>query len=207
MQDKTRIKICGITNENDALKLSKYDIFALGFIITQKEIPSRIDLNLAVTIIKKLPSHILSVVGVANLSPEEIISICQKTEANAVQIQKGGTMSDILKIKGKMPELKIWKVVSIDAEPNFDEIADFERISDVILIHSKENEWQKGLRIVRVLTKPFIVAGGLDLHNVKRAIEEFRPFAIDLIRGVETVSGKKDFDKVEELINIVRNLD
>src|SRR3989344_6838219 len=99
MHSKTRIKICGITNENDALKLLRYDIFALGFIITKKEIPSRIDLNLATKIIKNLPSHILSVVGVADLSPEEIISVCQKTEADAVQIQKGGTISDILKIK------------------------------------------------------------------------------------------------------------
>lgn len=204
MQSKTRIKICGITNENDALKLLRYDIFALGFIITTKEIPSRIDLNLATKIIKNLPLHILSVVGVANLSPEEIISICQKTEAGAVQIQKGGMISDILKIKRKMPELKIWKVIFTDTKPNFDEIVYFEKISDVILIHSKEEEWPTGLKIAKVLTKPFIIAGGLDLHNIRRAVEEFRPFAVDLIRGVETVPGKKDFDKVKELINIIK---
>ena len=204
MQSKTRIKICGITNENDALKLLRYDIFALGLIITTKEIPSRIDLNLATKIIKNLPSHILSVVGVANLSPEEIISICQKTEADAVQIQKGGTISDILKIKRKMPELKIWKVIFTDTEPNFDEIVYLEKISDVIIIHSKEEEWPTGLKIAKVLTKPFIIAGGLDLHNIRRAVEEFRPFAVDLIRGVETVPGEKDFDKVKELINIIK---
>jgi len=176
----------------------------LGFIITTKEIPSRIDLNLATKIIKNLPSHILSVVGVANLSPEEIISICQKTEADAVQIQKGGTISDILKIKRKMPELKIWKVIFTDTEPNFDEIVYLEKISDVIIIHSKEEEWPTGLKIAKVLTKPFIIAGGLDLHNIRRAVEEFRPFAVDLIRGVETVPGEKDFDKVKELINIIK---
>lgn len=207
MQSKTRIKICGITNESDALKLSRYDIFALGFIITKKEIPSRIDLNSATTIIKKLPSHVLSVVGVANLPPEEIISICQQTEADAVQIQRGGTISDILEIKRKIPELKIWKVVFTDIEPDFDEIVDFEKISDVILIHSKEEEWLTGLKIAKVLTKPFVFAGGLGLHNIKRAVEEFKPFTIDLIRGVETVPGKKDFDKVKRLINIVRSLD
>jgi len=204
MQSKTKIKICGITNENDALELLRYDVFALGFVITKKKIPSRIDLNLAATIIKKLPSHILSVVGVANLPPEEIISICQKTKAHAVQIQKGSTTSDILKIKRKIPELKIWKVVFTDTEPNFDEIADFEKISDVILIHSKEKKWPTGLKIAKVLTKPFIIAGGLGLHNIKRAVEKFNPFAIDLIRGVETVPRKKDFDKVKKLISIIK---
>lgn len=203
MRSKTRIKICGITNENDALKLSKYDLFALGFIITKKDISSRIDLNLAAKIIKSLPSHLLSVVGVANLPPEEIISVCQKTEAGAVQIQRGGTIADILEIKRQMPELKIWKAFFTDTEPDLDEIAGFEKISDVILIHSKEQEWSKGLKIAKALTKPFILAGGLNLNNVKRAIEEFRPFAIDLIRGVETIPGKKDFKKVKKLINLV----
>lgn len=204
MQSKTRIKICGITNESDALELLKYDVFALGFIITEREIPSRIDLNLAAKIIKKLPSHILSVVGVANLPPEEVISICQRTETKAVQIQRGGTRSDILEIRGKIPELKIWKVVFTETEPNPGEIAGFESVSDAVLIHSKEEEWSKGLKIAKILTKPFVVAGGLGLHNVGRAIEEFRPFAVDLIRGVETVPGRKDLGKVKQLIDVVR---
>lgn len=56
-------------------------------------------------------------------------------------------------------------------------------------------------------TKPFVIAGGLNLHNVGRAIKEFRPFAVDLIRGVETVPGRKDLEQVKQLIDVVRGSD
>lgn len=202
---RTKIKICGITNEKDALGLTKYDIFALGFIITKKKIPSRVDLNSAIRIIKKLPSDVLSVISTSFQYPEEVVNLCQETGANVFQLQIGGVISDILKIKRKMPKLKVWKVIFTDKEPNLEEIAAFEKVSDAILIHSKEEEWPRGLRIAKVLKKPFILAGGLNLSNARLAIEKFKPYVIDLIRGVETIPGKKDFDKVEKLIQIVRS--
>lgn len=203
MQSKVKIKVCGITNEEDAQRLINYDIYALGFIITRKDMPSKISLNLAVKIIKDLPSDILSVVGVANLSPKEIIEICQKIRADVVQLQKGGGLSEIKEIRKKMPELKIWKTVFTDTEPDIEEISEFERVSDAILIHSREEEWETGLKIAKILEKPFILAGGLNLTNVEKAIKKFQPFAIDLIRGLETVPGKKDFEKVEKLMRLV----
>jgi phosphoribosylanthranilate isomerase len=201
--NRPKIKICGITNEEDALKLARYDLFALGFII-EKNIPSGIELSLATRIIRKLPSHILSVVGVAGLDPGEIIEVCKRTRANVVQIQRGSTISEILEIKRELPRLKIWRAVFTNQEPDLKQISNLEKVVDAILIHSKEVEWPVGLRIAKVLKKPFILAGGLNLKNVKRAIEEFHPFAVDLIRGMETISGKKDFNKVEKLIQIVR---
>lgn len=202
--DRPRIKICGVTNEEDALKLATYDIFALGFIIIKEDIPSRIDLSLAAKIIKKLPSHILSVVGVANFTPGEIIEICQRTGADVVQIQRGSTILDILEIKRKLPRLRIWRAVFTDQTPGLEQLSDLEKAVDAILIHGKEEEWPVGARIARNLKKPFVLAGGLNLNNVKQAIEKFHPFAIDLIRGVETIPGKKDFNKVEKLTQIVR---
>ena len=202
-----RVKICGLTNENDALELSKYDVSAFGFIVPEKKsLPSSIDTNLASEIISKLPSHILTVVGIAidYPSPEEIIDICKKTNAEVVQIQVGGTLSGIRRIREKMPYLKIWKVFFTNVKPNLDKIANFEKVTDSILIHSREEEWKIGLRIKQVLKKPFILAGGLNLNNVKKAIKKFNPFYIDLIRGTETTPGKKDFNKVEKLIRLTR---
>lgn len=207
MPRRTRVKICGITNEKDARKLLSYDVFALGFIITEKNIPSRIDLDLATRIIKSLPSHILSVVGVANLPPEEIISLCRKTGTDVLQIQKGGTISDILKIRRTLPNLKIWKVIFTNKEEGLNEITTFEKYSDAILIHSKEKEWPIGLKITKVLKKPFILAGGLNLDNIERAILKFKPLAADLIRGVETIPGKKDFKKVNAFLEAVKKAD
>lgn len=203
MRNKVKIKICGITNEEDARRLINFNIFALGFIIIQKDTPSKIELSLATKIIKDLPLHILSVIGVANLPPQEIIEICQITGADVVQLQRGGSLSDIREIRKKTPKLKIWKTVFTDTEPDMEEISEFERVSDAILIHSREGEWETGFKIAKILEKPFILAGGLNLTNVEKAIRKFKPFALDLIRGLETVPGKKDFEKVEKLMRLV----
>ncbi len=207
MPRRTKIKICGVMNEGEARRLVKYDVYALGFIVglivEEKYLPYKIDLELVAKMIKRLPSSVLSVVGLANETAEGIIRVAQETGTDVVQIQKGGTRTDILKIKEKIPTLRIWKVFYTDKKPDFKKIAEFERISDAILIHSREREWPRGLEIARVLKKPFILAGGLNVGNVKKAIEKFRPFAIDLIRGVETVPGRKDFIKVRRLLKEV----
>jgi len=205
---RSKIKICGLTNKSDALKLAKLNIFALGFIIAQKDNPKRIDINLAEKIIKKLPPGILSVIGTV-IKPgvrttSKVIEICQKTNPKVLQLQKGGTIVDILKIKSKLPKLKIWKTVLTDKNQDLEKIKELEKVADTILIHSRKEEWPTGLVIAKNLKKPFILAGGLDLNNVKQAIKTFNPFAIDLIRGVETIPGKKDFDKVKKIIQIAK---
>ncbi len=199
-----KIKICGITNEEDVKQLIKYDIDALGFIVTKRDIPWKIESELAEKLIGQLPPQVLSVVGVADYSAEATIELCRKTGASVVQLQRGGTVSDIVMIRGALPNLKIWKVFFMDLEPDLDEIKEFEKVSDAILVHSKEEQWPIGLRIAKRLKKPFVLAGGLRIENVKRAIDTFNPWMLDLISGVETIPGKKDFAKVEELIRAVK---
>lgn len=77
-------------------------------------------------------------------------------------------------------------------------------ISDAILIHSKPEEWENIRNTVKLLDKPFVLAGGLTLEHIEEAIKTFNPFCIDLGWGVELQIGKKDFDKVEKLIEKVR---
>jgi len=52
---------------------------------------------------------------------------------------------------------------------------------------------------------PLIIAGGINSSNVKKYIEYVKPFAIDVITGVEKEKGKKDKEKVEELVKILRS--
>lgn len=84
------------------------------------------------------------------------------------------------------------------------EILELEKVSDAILIHSKEDQWDRGLKIAKKLKKPFVLAGGLHVGNVRRAIKLFNPWMVDLISGVETVPGKKDFEKVDKFLRKVK---
>lgn len=106
-----KIKVCGITNRKDARRLVDLDVDALGFIVTEKRIPSKINLDLASKIIKKMPANVLSVVGVGIYPVNEIVDICRKSNAGCVQLQYGGSLSDIKKIRRSLPYLKIWKTI------------------------------------------------------------------------------------------------
>lgn len=202
--EKVKIKICGVTNKEDAIKLLNYDIDALGFIVTKKNIPSKIDLDLASKIISELKGKVMTVVGVGNLSVSQIVEICGRTKADVVQLQFGGSVEDIKEIRRAMPNLKIWKTVFTDKELDISEILELEEAADAILIHSKEEQWPDGLDIAQKLCKPFVLAGGLDAGNIKEAIKLFSPWMVDLISGAETIPGKKDFEKVEEFINLIQ---
>ena len=143
-------------------------------------------------------------IGVGEYPVEKIIEICRKTGADVVQLQRIGGIADIAQIRKALPKLKIWKVFFTDREPDLDEIFKLEKVSDAIMIHSKEEQWPVGLKIAKQLQKPFVLAGGLDVGDIKRAIKAFNPWMVDLISGVETVPGKKDFRKVKEFIQEVK---
>lgn len=215
---RTKIKICGITNEEDAFKLSQMAVDALGFIviISARRRPFKITLKKASKIIAKLPPFITSVVGVHRKynSLEEVINILRETSPDAVQLQFGGTLGEIKKIKQAFPTIKIIKTFFVGGS-DLKEIKRFSEIIDMILIHgergeeitSKEEYLKTAREVVKNSLKPVMIAGGLDLSNVALVIEKVRPYAVDLISGVETVPGKKDFVKVDKLIKMVGKVD
>jgi len=216
---RTKIKICGITSEKDALKLAQMPVDALGFIVSTKDIPNKIKPSLATKIVVKLPPLVTSVLAISlqHNTVEEVLSFCQKIRPNTLQIQFGGTVNEIKTIRNKLPWLKIIKATNVFGEEAIREIKPFFEIVDMFLIDNKgkpkENqlsfaEYLKISReIVKISPKPVMLAGGLNTDNVEKAIKIVRPYAVDLISGVETIPGEKDFKKVKEFIKIVWEAD
>jgi phosphoribosylanthranilate isomerase len=196
MTKRTKIKICGNTNEEDVSKLSQMGIDALGFIviISARRRPFKITLKRASKIITQLSPFITTVVGVHRKynSLEEIIDILRETNPDAVQLQFGGTSEEIEKLKLEFPRLKIIKRFSLTGREELEEIKKFLKIVNMILIDSRgvkealpQNKyWQLAKMAVKVSSKPVMLAGGLDSKNVDQAIKIVRPYAVDLISGV-----------------------
>jgi phosphoribosylanthranilate isomerase len=194
-------------------------IDALGFIVTTKDIPNKIKPTLAAKTIAKLPPFVSSVLAVSlqHNTVEEVLNFCQKISPNALQIQFGGTIKEIKTIKNKLPWLKIIKATNVFGEEAMEEVKSFFEITDMFLIDNKGklkedklsfNDYLKISReIVKISPKPVMLAGGLKSKNVERAIKIVRPYAVDLISGVETIPGKKDFKKVKEFIKKLLEVD
>ena len=66
----------------------------------------------------------------------------------------------------------------------------------------KISDWRLAIKVKE--THPLILAGGLNAENIREAIETVRPQAVDINSGVEISPGKKDPDKIREIIEIVR---
>jgi phosphoribosylanthranilate isomerase len=201
-----RIKICGITNPKDAQIASDLGADALGFVFA-KGSPRIITPEAAGNIISKLPPFIVPV-GVFVDSPiEEILSIIEYTRIQCVQLHGNESPFECMKIN--IPVIKAFKVhehFRADALISF-------KVSAYLLDTYVEGaaggtgktfNWN-----VAVEAKAYgkiILAGGLNPGNIRVAIRKVQPYGIDISSGVESVPGKKDKRKLQQLFTAIHSL-
>lgn len=97
-------------------------------------------------------------------------------------------------------------VIKVLKPESFSEIREYEKGTDYFLFDSgtgtgKTFDWD----FIPKTNKPFFLAGGISKDNLKFAIENIKPYGVDMSSSVET-DGKKDFNKVKEVIKIVREI-
>jgi phosphoribosylanthranilate isomerase len=199
-----RVKICGITNIRDAYRAAEYGADALGFIFYEK---SRrfIAPEDAKEIIQKIPGSIGKVGVFVNEeigTVKEVVSFC-----GLHMIQLHGDESP--QYCAQFPMFSLIKTVSSWAEGEVQGLGNY--AVKAILVDArdsgryggtgKNSDWALALRVKKV--RPLILAGGLREENIRKAIETVRPCAVDINSGVETSPGKKDPDKIREIMEII----
>ncbi len=204
----TKIKICGITNAEDAKKAAELDADALGFIFFKKS-PRCIDKETAREIIKSLPPFIAKV-GVFVDEKEDIVrdtrSHCGLT---ALQFHGNETKEYCAKFNN------VIKAFRIKDKKDLDRVREYEPHVSAILLDTYSKNQIGGTgetfdwSILEKLEtkKPLILSGGITEKNAKTAISAAKPYAIDSASGTESEPGKKDHIKMKNLINIVKGND
>jgi len=223
----TKVKICGITNTEDISICVNEGADALGFVI---EYPVPVPWNLKVEEAKRLMEAVpifISKVAVVGDEFEKIMEIAEDLKPDAIQLHGNEPLDLTEKIISKMRSLKIKviKAVRFSAETGevISEIKDpielcktLEKMKvDAILLDSKTKDlpagtgktldWKKAALIKDSVSVPIILAGGLRRENIRDAILTVRPYAVDVISGVEREKGKKDPVKVRDFIREVHN--
>jgi len=205
----TKVKICGITNLEDALLSAKFGADALGFNFYEKS-PRYISPEKARKIIEQLPEQVLKVGVFVNESLDKIIEIAETAKLDAIQLHGEETPEFVREIKAKT-NLEIIKAFRVSPEFKAEDVLKYE--VDAVLLDAyspKEHggtgetfDWEVAKNVQKIFPKMYL-AGGLTAANAKEAVKKIEPFAIDACSLLEREKGFKDLQKVEEFILAVR---
>ncbi|MBF0384698.1 MAG: phosphoribosylanthranilate isomerase [Candidatus Omnitrophica bacterium] len=202
-----RIKICGITNVEDAIKAAFYGAYAVGFIFYKKS-PRYISPSKAEKIISALPPFVTPVGIFVNHNERALNDICRFTGIKTIQLH-GDEKPDYFR---RLTNYKTIKAFRVDKFFNVKKA--FEYKVDAYLFDAySENEYGGtgevfNWELIKGVTfpKPFILSGGIGPENIKSAIEEVKPFAVDVSSSVERLPGIKDHKILKSLFDAVSGL-
>ena len=200
---RTKIKICGITNEKDAINAERLGADFIGFIFYKKS-PRHIDENTAKKIIGKLKKS--KAVGVfVNEEFSEIKRISDYCGLDYIQMHGDEIPVLCSKLKDATGK-KIIKAIRIKNKRDIEKLKKyyvdyflFDSYSDMLFGGTgKRFNW----KILKGLKNDYFLSGGLNQLNVKRAVK-LKPYAVDTASGVESSAGKKDLKKMKLFIESI----
>jgi phosphoribosylanthranilate isomerase len=201
MRDAFFVKICGITNEPDALLAVGLGADALGFVLAPS--PRQIAPALAGDIVKRLPHDVLTVGVFRDEAPSRVVEIANTSGLNAVQLHGHETAEECRWIRERVG-------CTIKAFPAGDRtIGRFAEFgADYLLVDGQSPgsgqvfDW----RLAEGVLDPgrMFVSGGLTPENVRDAVLALRPRGVDVSSGVEASPGTKDPQKLRAFIRNAR---
>lgn len=201
MRDDLLIKICGVTNEPDALLAVGLGADAIGFVLAPS--PRQIAPSIVSDIVKRLPHDVLTVGVFRDEAPSRVVEIANTVGFGAVQLHGHETAEQCRWIRERV-------ACAIRAFPAGDRaIARFAEFgADYLLVDGQSPgsgqvfDW----RLAEGVVDParMFVSGGLTAENVGDAIVALRPRGVDVSSGVEAAPGRKDPQKLRAFIRNAR---
>ena len=211
-----RVKICCISSENEARLAIEYGASAIGLVARMPSGPGPIPDELIRQIAKTVPPPVATFLLTSETSVKEIIEHHHRTNTNTIQIVDSLSSGAYSQLKEGLPGVKIIQVIHVIDERSVNEAMEISEMVDAILLDSgnprlkvkelggtgRVHNWKLS-RQIRDKTKcPVFLAGGLNPENVRQAIEEVHPFAVDVCSGVRT-DGRLDREKLERFFREV----
>lgn len=204
----TRIKICGITNIDDALMAIDAGADALGFNFVPGTPRYLKNIQAAAKIIEQLPPFITTVGLFVNADAEVVQGTADKCHLDMLQLHGEESPQFCQSLNHR-----IIKAVRIKNESSVSHLSDY-RVSGYLLDTYVKGvlggtgvafDWQLAVKAKQY--GRIILAGGLDPDNVASAVEQVRPYGVDVSSRVEASPGRKDPVKVRAFIQNVKEID
>jgi len=220
----TWVKICGITNLEDAQTAINAGADALGFVFYDKS-PRRVDVSAAQNIVRELPDQIEKVGVFVDADADTIRETASQVGLTAIQLHGQDSMDHVWQDSRPIREhLGVSRLILAVPGDRLKQggvlITDRAREEVFALLLDAQSDgtfggtgvtfdWMGTRGMVQIISLkiPVIVAGGLTTSNVAEAVRILKPFGVDVSSGVEASPGKKDPGKVRTFIQAARGAD
>lgn len=212
---RIRIKICCIRSIEEARTAIRFGADAIGLVAKMPSGPGPIPDESIKEIAKSVPPFIGTFLLTSETSAEEVIKHHNRTGTNTIQIVDLLSYGTYSQIKEALPAVKIVQVIHVIDSDSVDLAIKLSESVDALLLDSgnpnlkikelggtgRVHDWTLSRQIRDNSKCPIILAGGLKPENVRQAIEEVQPFAIDVCSGVRT----NDLLDNEKLGSFIKN--
>jgi phosphoribosylanthranilate isomerase len=207
MSTATQIKICGVTNANDARTCVELGADMLGFNFYSAS-PRYIEPTIVRGIVDVLPAGTWAVGVFVDADPAEIRKVAKTAGVRCVQLHEHATPESCGELAG---EFRVIRALSTDPRFEPGQTAAFAECDILIDAYHPELkggtgqtcDWSAARAAMRY-TRFLILSGGLDPQNVGQAIAAVTPHAVDVCSGIESAPGVKDHRALKQFISAVR---
>lgn len=211
---RIRIKICGMTRLADALCAADAGADALGFIFYAKS-PRAIAPAEAKLIIEQLPPFVDAVGVFVDGDFAEVKEIIQDCGLVYAQMHGAESPAYCRDLAAQAAPCKVLKAIRVGAHTTAGEAAPYRDCVQGFLLDTFQKNAAGGTgetfdwgMIERLeLGKPFLLAGGLDVGNIRTALEQVQPYGVDANSGLEDAPGKKNHNLIRQFIATVRSFE
>ena len=208
-----KIKVCGIKRVEDAIMAAYCGADAIGLVVGQKHNSDDfIDKHLAQKIVKECPPYISPVLVTELDDAKEISNLVYKIGITSIQLHSDCTVDCIISLRKIFPHIKIIKNFHVTGLGVIHAMKPFESVVDAFILDTLDlangkvgstglvHDWNISRNIVKEISRPVILAGGLTPENVGEAIRFVKPYGVDASSGLKGSNGFKDETKVTNFV-------
>jgi phosphoribosylanthranilate isomerase len=205
---RTRVKICGFTQVNEAVIAAELGVDAIGLVFYPPS-PRHVSIDQAIKIVSALPAFVTVVALFVDEKESAIRQVMSNVSIDCLQFH-GDEQADECRIYHK----PYMKAIRMKETVDVAKIAEQYHDASALLLDAYHSGIKGGSGqrfnwdlIPEKCSLPVVLAGGLDQNNVKQAIQSVKPYALDVSSGVELDKGVKDVAKMAAFIQEINEGD
>ena len=206
-----KVKICGITNYDDALNATNLGADYLGFQLI-KDSPKKVSDKMLKEVNEKLPPFVLAVGIFVDQDSKAITKVVKKTGIKVVQLN-GSETPEFCKALAVSLGIKVFKYMKFTSVSDIIKLQPYIGNVDyfVLDISTKDEQGNSVIALdalsgLEQLTVPYFITGDISSENVSDVMEKSKPFGVEADTSIERLQRRKDFNKMADFIKNAHSL-